>query len=156
MVSLVLLCSNYVALTLDQIREALDRAFPGEFLPQNERSFIVEGEEPGGPHLIKSLIQDAKGIFLFHNDRGQGNVDEEIDDERLRHITSSEHGWMSIDTINVMTTEADAFRFIAKALAQLAPTDAVYLLSPSEGPIVLDERVRRSLEAGRDPFADAE
>jgi len=157
MVSLSLLSATYVPLTLDQIREGLDRAFPGVFLPPNERSFVVEGDELGGPHLIKSLAQDAQGLFLLHQQPGSLlDVSEEINEPELNRLLSSEHGWMSIDMIRAVTNDASAFRFVAKAMAQLAPLDAAFLLYPSEDAMAFDEKVRRLLAAGSDPLELAE
>jgi hypothetical protein len=67
-----------------------------------------------------------------------------------------EHGWISIDMINAIAGEAEAYQFAAKALAQLAPPDAAFLLHPSSGAMRFDEELRSVLGAGRDPFAAAQ
>jgi hypothetical protein len=162
MPTLVLLSGSHVVLTLDEFRASLGRAFPGEFLPQHDdRSFIVEGEEPGGPYFIKSSIPGAEGLFLFHNRPGlpEDWTDEDFDDSDdlvFRRLTSADHGWMSINMLKAITTEAAAYCFMVRALAEIAPCDAGFLLCPSRGVVAFDEKARRAAAAGRDPFTTAQ
>jgi hypothetical protein len=152
MVSLSLLSRSHIVLTLDQIRAALDRAFPGIFMPPNDASFVVEDGD--GPRLIKSLAPGAKGIFLFYNDAGVIDAADDIADAELCRFISLEHGWTSIDMIQSIGGEVEAYRFAAKALAQLAPSDAAFLLDPSKGAKPVDGKVLSLLRAGHDPFAE--
>jgi hypothetical protein len=151
MASLTLLSRSHAVLTLDQVRAALDRALPGVFVPPNDASFVVEDGD--GPRLIKSLAQGAKGIFLFHNEAGMTDAAEDVADVELSRFISLEHGWTSIDMIQSIGGEVEAYRFAAKALAQLAPSDAAFLLDPSKGAKPFDEKVLSLLRAGHDPFA---
>src|SRR5262249_42150650 len=143
-------------LTLDQIREGLDRAFPGVFLPPNEQSFVVEDNKPGGPRMIKSLAPGAQGIFLLYHERAAAfELSQDIEDPELRRLARSEHAWLSINWMNVITSEADAMRFIAKALAELAPPDAAFLETAGDV-LAFGKQARRLLAEGNDPFSFVE
>src|SRR5690349_5105402 len=121
-----------------------------------KNSFVVEGEEPGGPRMIKSLAQGAQGIFLVHHKRASPTkVAEGVDDLALRHFASSEHAWFSIDLLTAIASEADALRFIAKALVHLAPPDAAYVGNATGDVLAFDKEARRVLTEGNDPFSFA-
>jgi hypothetical protein len=95
-------------LTLDDLRASLDRAFPGEFLPQrDDRSFVVEGETPGEPYFIKSLVGGAEGMFLLHHQVGSAedwsDMDfDDTDDPVFRRLVRADHSMMSIHMIKAM------------------------------------------------------
>ena len=68
MVSLVVLFSSYEELTCDLVRERLDRAFPGWFIPPREKgTFVVDGVPPGMQFFVNSALPGAGGTFLLFN-----------------------------------------------------------------------------------------
>jgi hypothetical protein len=162
MPTLALLSGSPAALTLDDLRASLDRAFPGEFLPQrDDRSFVVEGETPGEPYFIKSLVGGAEGMFLLHHQVGSAedwsDMDfDDTDDPVFRRLVRADHSMMSIHMIKAMAGEDAAYSFMLRALAEIAPPEPGFLLYPSRGCVPFDDKVRRMAAAGRDPFQDTE
>jgi hypothetical protein len=65
MVSWVVLSNSYVKLDVDSLRAALNEAFPGEFLPDQRGSFVIDGTVSGAEFLIQSRVKGAAGTFLL-------------------------------------------------------------------------------------------
>jgi hypothetical protein len=161
MISLVVLSSSYVELTLDTLRHRLDQAFPGYFLPPRERgTFVIDGNEPGVEFLIQSDIPDARGMFLLHNVPGPyaafSDFAAHIADASLRELAEAQTCWLSIDLMHRQTPAEEAYRFIGRALAQLAPPDAAVLVHPSRLiTVAFNDDVRRQLASGGQVFGTA-
>jgi hypothetical protein len=161
MTSLVVLSTCYVELTLDTLRQRLDQAYPGYFLPPRERgTFIIDGNEPGVEFLIQSDIPDAAGMFLLHSVPGPytafSDFAEHIADASLRRLAEAQTCWLSVDLVHRHTTAEEAYRFIGGALAQLAPGDAAVLVHPSRlVAIEFNDQVRRELASGGQIFGTA-
>ena len=156
MVSWVVLSKSYVALDEKKLRATLDEAFPGEFLPQRDQgSFIVEGPVPPAQFLIQSRVPGASGVFMLNSVPGPytrfSDFDTFIRDRTIRQQARAQRSWLSIDLMakHSNSSESEAYRFIGRALAKLAPKDAAYLVHPTRRIIVpFDEGVRQRLERG--------
>jgi len=154
MVSLVVLYDTYLELSLESLRQALDQEFPGEFLPPREfGNFVVDGAVPGSTFMILSAIPEASGMFMLNNVPGPytefSYFAEYISDDVLRERATAQNCWLSIDLINLTTSIEDAYRFIGKVLARLAPDDAAFLVHPETYcSIVFDNDVRARLAGG--------
>ena len=155
MVSWVVLSNSYVGLTIDQLRAKLDEAFPGEFVPQRDQgSFVVDGAVEGAQFMIQSRVPNARGIFMLNNVPGPytkfSDFAKFIEDPAVRRKARAQKSWLSIDLIiGKHTTEDEAYRFIGRALAVLAPRDAAYLVHPTRRIVItFDDDVRRRLASG--------
>jgi hypothetical protein len=154
MVSLVILSKSYVALDADKLRAKLDETFPGEFVPQRDQgSFVVDGPVERAQFLIQSRVANAAGTFMLNSVPGPytkfSDFAKFIKDRAIRRQARAQRSWLSIDLIAKHTTEDDAYRFIGRALAVLAPRDAAYLVHPSRRVVVaFDDNVRRRLANG--------
>lgn len=156
MVSWVVLSNSFVELNEEKLRAKLDEAFAGAFLPQrNEKSFVVKGPVPEAQFLIQSRIAGAAGIFMLNTVPGPythfSDFDKFITDRATQRQARAQRSWLSIDLVKAHSnsTEADAYRFIGRALAKLAPRNAAYLVHPTRRVVIaFDEEVRRRLENG--------
>jgi hypothetical protein len=156
MVSWVVLFDSALALDEETLRARLDEAFPGEFVAQRDQgSFVVEGPEPGAQFLIQSRVAGAAGVFMLNAVPAPythfSNFAAFIPDRTTRQKARAQRRWLSIDLMmkNPDAIEADAYRFIGRALAKLAPRDAAYLVHPTRQIVVaFDEDVRRRLASG--------
>jgi hypothetical protein len=158
MISLVVLSNSYVELTLDTLREHLEQVYPGRFLPPREKgTFVVEGNIPDTPFFIQSDIPGAAGSFLLHSVPGPYTMFSDfaahISDPSLRRLAQAQCCWLSVDLIHHDTTEGEAYRFIGRVLAELAPRDAAAVVHPSRlVTIAFDDEVRRKLANGGQIF----
>ncbi len=154
MISWVVLSNSYVALDADKLRAKLDEAFPGEFVPQRDQgSFVVDGAVEGAQFLIQSRVPNAAGTFMLTSVPGPytrfSDFAKHIKDKATRQAAQAQRNWMSVDLIAMHTTENDAYRFIGRALAVLAPHNAAYLVHPTRRVILaFDDDVRRRLASG--------
>ncbi len=154
MVSWVVLSNSYVALDADKLRARLDQAFPGAFVPQREEgSFVVEGTVEGAQFLIQSRVAGASGTFMLMSVPGPYTAFSDfarfIKERAVRRQARAQQSWLSIDLMAKHTTEDDAYRFIGRALAALAPRDAAYLVHPTRRIVIaFDDDVRRRLGSG--------
>lgn len=156
MVSWVVLFDSPLALDEGMVRARLDEAFPGEFVPQRDQgSFVVAGPEPGAQFLIQSRVAGAAGVFMLNAVAAPytrfSDFARLIPDRAIKQKAQAQRRWLSIDLIrpHANATEADAYRFIGRALAKLAPRDAAYLVHPTRQIVVaFDEDVRRRLATG--------
>ena len=134
MISLVVLSSSYVDLDVRSLSKALDELYPGKFLPlEQQANFVVSGRILG-QFLVKSTIPGAAGIFMVQSVPGPytefSDFARFIADPSLRHQAEAQQCWLSVDLVHMMTNKEEAYRFIAVALAKLAPTDAAVLVKP--------------------------
>lgn len=154
MVSWVVLSKSYVVLDADKLRAKLDEAFPGEFVPQRDQgSFVVEGPVERAQFLIQSRVANAAGTFMLNSVPGPytefSDFARFIKDRTIRRQARAQRSWLSIDLIAKHTTEDDAYRFIGRALAALAPRDAAYLVHPTRRVVIaFDDDIRRRLASG--------
>lgn len=154
MVSWVVLSKSYVALDAEKLRAKLDEAYPGEFLPQREQgSYVVEGPVERAQFLIQSRVANAAGTFMLNSVPGPytkfSDFAKFIKDRAVARRARAQQSWLSIDLIAKHTTEEDAYRFIGRALATLAPRDAAFLVHPTRHiTVAFDEEVRRRLADG--------
>ena len=155
MIGWVVMSNSDVALTVDSLRAALDSLYPGQFLPANDRTFVIDGAAEG-QFMIQSNVAGAAGMFMLHTVPGPytafSNFAEYLTDPDLRTLATSQQFWLGVDNMHVHTTEAEAYRFIGAVLAKLAPPDAAMLVHPSM-PIAVrfDEDIRRRLADGLEP-----
>lgn len=156
MISWVVLSNTCLDPTVESVRATLDALYPGEFLPANDRNFVVEGPEPESQFMIQSNVAGAAGMFMLQAVPGPytmfSDFAEAITDPGLRALAVAQQAWLSVDAMHVHTTEAEAYRLIGALLAKLAPPDAAVLVHPSK-PIVMrfDDEVRRRLADGLQP-----
>jgi len=156
MVSWVVLSKSYVELDLDKLRAKLDEVFPGEFVPQrDEGCYVVEGPVKGAQFLIQSRVAGAGGTFMLNSVPGPYTVFSDfaifIKDRTVKRQARAQRNWLSIDLIgkHSISTEDDAYRFIGRALAALAPRDASFLVHPTRRIVIaFDGEVRRRLGNG--------
>ena len=156
MVSWVVLSKSYLALDENKLRARLDEVFPGEFLPPRDQgSFVVEGPVPPAQYLIQSRISGANGVFMLNSVPGPytrfSDFDKFIQDRTMKRHARAQRSWLSIDLMakHSGATESEAYRFIGRVLAKLAPQDAAYLVHPTRRIIIpFDKEVRRRLERG--------
>ena len=151
----VVLSNTFVDLTIDSLRATLDSLYPGQFLPPNDRTFVIDGAAEG-QFMIQSNVDGAAGMFMLHDVPGPYTIfsdfAEFITDPDLRTLATSQQAWLGVDNMHVHTTEAEAYRFIGAVLAKLAPPDAAMLVHPSM-PIAVrfDDDIRRRLADGLQP-----
>jgi hypothetical protein len=156
MISWVVLSNTDVELTVESLRAALDALYPGQFLPGNERNFVVEGPVPDSQFLIQSNVAGAAGMFMLQAVPGPYTMFSDfaaaIKEPDLRALAVAQQAWLAVDAMHVHTTEAEAYRLIGSLLANLAPRDAAVLVHPSK-PIVMrfDNEVRGRLAGGLQP-----
>ena len=154
MVSWVILSKSYVSLNLDKLRFILDEVFPGEFVPQREQgSFVIEGPVERAQFLIQSRVAGAAGMFMLNSVPGPYTMFSDfvrhIEDRKVARAAAALQNWLSIDLVAKHTTEEDAYRFIGRALAVLAPRDTAYLVHPTRRTVIaFDDDVRRKLASG--------
>jgi hypothetical protein len=156
MIGWVVLSNSYVELTVDSVRATLDALYPGQFLPPNDRNFVIEGGVADAQFMIQSNVAGAAGMFMLHSVPGPytefSDFAERIVEPGLRALAIAQQAWLSVDVMHVHTTEAEAYRLIGALLAKLAPADAAVLVHPSK-PIVMrfDSDVRSRLANGLKP-----
>lgn len=153
-VSWVVLSRTRVELDAERLRAQLDQIFPGHFMPPRERgSFVIDGPVSGAAFFIQSLVPDATGSFLLQTVAGPyaevSDFADRIVDESLRRIAHAQTAWLSVELVGRRMSDDDAYRFIGRVLAHLAPLDAAALVHPSRlVTFRFDEEVRRKLASG--------
>jgi hypothetical protein len=156
MIGWVVLSNTDVELTVDLVRATLEALYPGQFLPANDRNFVIEGAIADSQFMIQSNVAGAAGMFMLHSVPGPytdfSDFAEAITEPGLRALAVAQQAWLAVDVMHVHTTEAEAYRLIGALLAKLAPPDAAVLVHPSK-PIVmrLDGDVRSRLASGLQP-----
>lgn len=156
MIGWVVLSNTYVELSVMSLRATLDALYPGQFLPANDRNFVIDGSIPDSQFMIQSNVAGAAGMFLLHTVPGPytefSDFAEAITEPKLRALAVAQRAWLSVETMHVHTTDAEAYRLIGALLAKLAPPDAAVLVHPSK-PIVtrFDGDVRSRLASGLQP-----
>jgi hypothetical protein len=155
MISLVVLSSSYVDLNVQSLSKALDELYPGKFVPPGQQAnFVVGGRNPG-QFLVKSTIPGAKGMFMVLSVPGPytefSDFARFITDASLRRKAEAQQCWLSIDLIHMFANKDEAYRFIAVALAKLAPADAAVLVKPETNSAVVFTAELRSQLAARHP-----
>ena len=156
MISLVALSSSYVDLNVQSLSKALDELYPGKFVPlEQQANFVVRGPVPG-QFLVKSTIPGAAGLFMVQSVPGPytefSDFTRFIADPSLRRKAEAQRSWLSVDLVHMMTNKDEAYRFIATALAKLAPADAAVLVVPeNNAAVVFTAELRNQLAAGQPP-----
>jgi hypothetical protein len=156
MISLVALANSYVDLDVHSLSKALDELYPGKFIPlEQQANFVVGGRIPG-QFLVKSTIPGAAGMFMVQSVPGPytefSDFARFITDAALRRKAQAQQCWLSIDLIHMFTTKDEAYRFIASALAKLAPADAAVVVRPENNSATpFTAEVRSKLVAGQPP-----
>jgi len=156
MISLVALSGSYVDLDVHSLSKALDELYPGKFVPlEQQANFVVGGRVPG-QFLVKSTIPGAAGMFMVQSVPGPytefSDFARFITDTSLRRKAEAQQCWLSIDLIHMFANKDEAYRFIAVALAKLAPADAAVLVKPQTNAAVLfTAELRSQLAAGQPP-----
>jgi hypothetical protein len=154
MVSWVVLSDTYVELSLEVLRKKLDEIYPGEFLPPRERgNFVVDGTVPG-QFLIQSAVSGEAGTFLLNSVPGPysdvSDFARFIKDQTVRKKALAQRCRLSVDLIS-KTSSTDAYRFIGRTAAKLAPGNAAFLVHPTDGTIIpFTEDLRRRLAGGQE------
>jgi hypothetical protein len=156
MISLVALSNSYAAFRADAVSEKLDEIYPGKFWPPEQQdNFVVGGPSPK-PLLIKSTMPGRSGMFMLMSAPGRYTAFSDfarfIADPALRRKAEAQACWLSVDLVGKIGSNEDAYRFIAAALAKLAPADAAVLVkAETNTTIVFDDEVRRRLADGQLP-----
>ncbi len=156
MVSLVALSNSYVDLDVQSLSKALDELYPGKFVPLEQQANFVVGARIPGQFLVKSTIPGAAGLFMVQSVPGPytefSDFAQFIADASLRRTAEAQRCWLSIDLVHMITNKDEAYRFIAVALAKLAPADAAVLAKPENNSAVLfTAELRSRLAAGQPP-----
>lgn len=155
MIGWVVLSNSWVELTEETLRTHLDRLYPGEFLPPRQRgTFVVAGPVADVQFLINSAIAGAAGMFMLQSVPGPytefSSFAEHIRDAALRRIAVAQQAWLGVERISG-DNEDEAYRFIGKVLAALAPSDATVLVHPARlVSYPFDADMRRKLSIGDD------
>jgi hypothetical protein len=156
MISLVVLSNSCVDLDVRSLSKALDEIYPGKFVPlEQQANFVVSGSNPG-QFLVKSTIPGAKGMFMVLSVPAPytefSDFARFITDASLRRKAEAQQCWLSIDLIHMFANKDEAYRFIAVALAKLAPADAAVLVKPeTNAAILFTPELRSQLAAGQPP-----
>jgi hypothetical protein len=156
MISLVVLSNSCVDLDVRSLSKALDEIYPGKFVPlEQQANFVVGGRNPG-QFLVKSTIPGAKGMFMVLSVPAPytefSDFAQFISDASLRRKAEAQQCWLSIDLIHMFANKDEAYRFIAVALAKLAPADAAVLVKPeTNAAILFTPQLRSQLAAGQPP-----
>ena len=153
MVSWVVLSNTPLELAAEQLRGTLEQLYPGKFLTGDQSNFVIEGPVEGAQFLIQSNVPGAAGLFMLQNVSGPykdfSNFARRIADAQMRTEALSQQAWLSVDSIRISKSREDAYRFIGRVLARLAPPDAAFLVHPSRlTTIRFDDGVRRRLASG--------
>jgi hypothetical protein len=154
MIGWVALSMTWVELTVGSLRSRLDALYPGEFLPPRKHgTFVIDGPIEQVQFMIQSTITDANGTFMLTSiPRPYRDVSDfagHIDDRGLRDLAAAQKAWLSVELIDRPARSDDAYRFIGKVLAELAPPDAAILIHPSALACRrFDDGVRRALANG--------
>lgn len=156
MISLVILSNSYVDLDVHSLSKALDEIYPGKFVPlEQQANFVVGGRIPG-QFLVKSTIAGAAGMFMVQSVAGPytefSDFARFIADAALRRKAQAQQCCLSIDLIHMFRNKDEAYRFIATALAKLAPADAAVVVRPENNSATLfTAELRSQLAAGQPP-----
>jgi hypothetical protein len=121
--------------------------------PRGHGTFVIDGPIQRVQFMIQSTIANAKGMFMLTSiPRPYGDVSDfakHIENQALRDLALAQKAWLSIELIDRTTRSNDAYRFIGKVLAELAPPDAAILIHPSALACRLfDDGARRALASG--------
>ena len=159
MVSLVVLSRSSPELTLESIRNTLDKLFPGEFLPPRENAnYVVDGPVHGSQFMIQVELPTCGGIFMLYNVPGpySGFSDflSHLREGPLRKLAAAQSCWMSVDLIHQgEKSEKSAYQFIGALLAALAPVDTAVLLHPAKMiAMEFTNAIRQQLAANEQPL----
>ena len=151
MVSWVVLSNTPLELAAESLRATLEQLYPGNFQPGEQANFVLDGPVPGAQFLVQSNVSDATGLFMIQNVPGPytdfANFAARIADAKMRAEALAQQAWLSVDNIRIYKSREDAYRFIGRVLARLAPPDAAFLVHPSRlTTIRFDDNIRRRLE----------
>jgi hypothetical protein len=130
------------------------------FLLKFEGNFVIDGAVPGATYMIQSNVADASGLFMLHNVPGPYSEFSDFPSRltgSIRELALRQPCWMSVDVVIKYGTDEDAYRFIGRLLAQLAPPDSAVLLHPSRMvATAFSDAIRRQLAAGDQTFGVAQ
>ena len=139
MISIVLLLLNPLPMDVSRLEVSIARAAPASFV-KSEQNFVNSTDKREKFEVFFAKSND--GIFLVHN-HAHPYCDElekvagSISDRALGEKVRKHRAWISVDLMDrdkmMFRTEADAWRFIGKVLAELAPEDAVAIYVPAKG-----------------------
>jgi hypothetical protein len=158
MLSLVALSNSAVELTLDSLRARLDQIYTRHFVPPREQgTFIIDGEVKDVQFLIQSSIDAAKELFMLNSVPAPytkfSDFHRRISDPALRTTAAAQKCWLSVDLVRRYTTDDEAYGFISRVIAHLAPMDTAALVDPDKAvTIPFDDNVRRKLASGARVF----
>lgn len=154
MVMLVALSTSHTSLSAEGVRAALKTIYPRHFLSTgDDGSFVTEGPQLHMDAIVKSLVPGASGFFMIHSlpfpYADQSKLPGRIPDPALRQLACKQTSWMSVELVHTWAGADDARRFVARAMACLAPPDTAVLICPGSGTAVaFDAAVRTRLSAG--------
>lgn len=154
MVMLVALSNSHVPLSPEDVRGELKAIYPRHFLTTgDDGSFVVEGQQPRMDAIVKSLVPGASGFFMIHSQpcpyADLSKLPSRIPDPALRQLACAQKSWVSVELVHTWASPDDARRFVARAMACLAPPDTAVLIEPRSGSAVaFDGAVRTRLAAG--------
>jgi hypothetical protein len=153
MVGWVVLSNTPLELTAESLRGTLEQLHPGKFVPGDRSNFVIEGPVAGTQFLVQSNVPGAAGLFMVQNIstpyKDVSGFADRIADPQMRAEALSQQAWLSVDNIRFYERREDAYRFIGRVLAALAPADAAFLVHPSRlTTIRFDDGVRRRLASG--------
>jgi hypothetical protein len=162
MLGLVVLSNTWRDLSVDAVRQHLDALHPGQFLPpRDEGSFVIAGAVPGAQFMIQCAVPEEMGVYMLHNVPGPYSefspFADHIRDAALRAVALAQRCWLGVDrVVDYGKGEAEAYRFIGRLLARLAPPDSAVLVHPQRFTAVrFTDDIRRQLAQGERVFGQA-
>jgi hypothetical protein len=153
-IGLVALSRSCREFTLDELSAEMETAFPGHFLPLRAEGSFVVGDAADFPQfLIKSAIPGMGGLCMLQSVPTPytlfSDFANHIEDTVLRRLAEAQPSWLALDPISQWSSDEGCYRFLAKALARLAPDDAAVLVHPWRSQSVpLTSDMRRRLQQG--------
>lgn len=122
--SIVLLLSEFSPMSLDEIKEILDSAFPGNFIIKTDDSFVLDGPSEN-QYFVKSIIPYNSGLFLIIHKGEKYFAEDQLSkfSNQSKEIEKGIHehnAWISVDLVTPIGSESAAYRFIGKAINSFA------------------------------------
>ena len=154
MVMLVALSKSHTPLSAESVRAEFKTIYPRHFLSTgDDGSFVTEGPQLHMDAIVKSLVPGASGFFMIHSlpfpYADLSKLPGRIPDPALRQLACAQTSAMSVELVHTWAGADDAKRFVARAMACLAPADSAVLIEPGSGTAVaFDDAVRKRLAAG--------
>jgi len=157
---LAVLSQTYVSLTVESLRSTLDFLYPAQFpLSEITENKVRDGFFEG-MLLIECVIPGAQGWYVVYSLSAVHAVPVDfaayVEDDALRAVTEAQEFSLEVGLVSIHGVEEEAYNFIGKVLAALAPPDSAVLIHPSLYSVVpFTSDVRKRLASGNATFGNA-